>query len=410
MKKAISLFLIFCISTVLLSACSPSIPTSDQYVEGYDLQSTFGYAPEFRMCASDDSYYYLAPTGTIYLIDKQTLNCVPFCSKPNCKHDNAQCTARTRSQGLWMYQGALYVSEPRENTTTETNELESYTLYKISLDGSNKDEVRHVGMSIMGGFIHRGYYYANDFDGVRRYSLTDKEENELILKRTDEQDYMIRTSHGNSIYINTTRNNTQPVIEVFRYNLSDLSAPPISVGQIEVREDGEFNELMPVHISDEGILALNGVSANNQTTVQEFSFFWLDKNGKEKERLDLPKTDINSSGLCGSITADDSCYYRFIFPAFQAKKEDMEKSILHIYDRKTNQLIEKCTFYQEYGAFYSIFTGDERYLFMEFEQRYHYSENGERVNESDPYRTLCVLDKQQIGKGAELQELLHLTK
>ncbi len=409
MKKSISLFLILCIC-VSFAACSPPIPTSDQYVEGYDLQNMFGNAPEFRMCASDDSYYYLAPTGTIYIIDKQTLNCVPFCSKPNCKHDNAQCAARTRSQGLWMYQGALYVSEPREGTTTETNELESYTLYKISLDGSSKDEVRYVGMSLMGGFIHRGYYYANDFDGVRRYSLTNKEENELILKTTSEQDYMIRNAHGNSIYINITRNNTQPVIEMFRYNLSDLSAPPISVGQMEVRDDGELNELMPLYISDEGILALDGVTANNQTTVQDFSFFWLDKDGKEKERLDLPKTDIDSSGLCGSITADDSYYYRFIVPGIRAKKEDMEKSILHIYDRKTNQLIEKCSFYEEYGCLYSFVRGDDRYLFIEFEPRYYYDEDGERIVESDPYRTLCVLDKQQIGNGAELRKLLHLTQ
>ncbi len=410
MKKAISLVLILCISTMLLSACSPSIPTSDQYVEGYDLQNMFGNAPEFRMCASDDSYYYLAPTGTIYLIDKQTLSCVPFCSKPNCKHDNAQCTARTRSQGLWMYQDALYVSEPRENMTTETNELESYTLYKISLDGSSKDEVRHVGMSIMGGFIHRGYYYTNDFDGVRRYSLTDKEENELILKRTDEQNYTIRNAYGNSIYVNTTRSEEQPVIEEYQYHINDLSGSPVSMGRIEVK-NGESYGLLTQYIGDAGIICLKTLTANNQKTIQNLQFVWMDKNGNEKETIDLPKTDINSSVMTGFIRADDSYFYQAILPGVvNVEKEDFENSILHIYDRKTNQLIETCTFYDEYGDFYSIFTGDERYLFMEFEQRYLYGENGGHVDESDPYRTLCVLDKQQIGKGAELQELLHVTQ
>ncbi len=408
MKKAISLFLILCISTVLLSACSPPIPTTDTYEKDYDVQNRFGDGGEFRMCASDDSYYYLAPTGIIYIIDKQTLNCVPFCSKPNCKHNNAQCTARTRSQGLWMYQNALYVSEPREDTTTETNELESYTLYKISLDGTAKDEVRRVGMNLMGGFIHRGYYYANEFDGVRRYSLTDKEENELIFEIVkSNSNYSICSAYGNRLYI--SYNDTEIIDETFQVNIGDWDSPAL-ICDITRSDSTDKTRIQYDYISSYGedLVMMNVSTHTDFSKLYSASVSITDRDGKNEQVLDYIQSDLETT-MFGSVSIDDQYCYQLYTPPITGSKESWQKSALITYDRESEEKVEEIPMFEQYGNPCALYTGDERYLFLEFEPGTYY-ENGEYITVSDTYRTLYILDKQQIGKGAKLQKLLHLTK
>ncbi|MBM6922054.1 hypothetical protein H6A12_13010, partial [Phocea massiliensis] len=257
---------------------------------------------------------------TIYIIDKQTLNCVPFCSKPNCKHDNAQCAARTRSQGIWMYQGALYVSEPREGATTETNELESYTLYKISLDGSSKDEVRYVGMNLMGGFVHRGYYYANEFDGVRRYSLTDKEENELIFEIVkSNSDYSIRSAYGNRLYI--SYNDTEIMSETFQVNIGDWDSTAFICG-ITRSDSTDKTRIEDTYIGSYGeeLVMMNVSTHTDYSKLYSASVSITDREGKNEQVLDYIQSDLDTT-MFGSVLIDDQYCYQLYVPPITGSKE-----------------------------------------------------------------------------------------
>lgn len=407
MKKAISLFLILCISTVLLSACSPSIPTSDQYVEGQDCQYMYNGQGRFRICSTGDSYYYLAPSGTIYIIDKQTLTCVPFCNKPNCAHNSKECIAHAKPRGIWFYQGSLYVVDERGDEQAEVNELESNILYKLSLDGTSKDFVRYVPSS-GSSFIHRGYYYANHYDGVYRYSLTDKEEGELIIERTEDAEPILRNIYGNSLYVHVTRFESQPAIEELRYDISDLSSP-VTTGYIEVKED-KTEAVLSQCITPEGIFAKKVLSDNQATTIYDSTFLWADYNGNEREDVGFLVNDVDTSVMSGMATADSSYYYYFAEPGVPVERERFEQSVLLIYDRKTKEKCEEIPFYTEYGSLFAPYLGDDRYLFMEFETRHYYDENKQYVREPDSYMSLCILDKQQIGKGAEIRELVRGTQ
>ncbi len=430
MKKAIPLFLILCISTVLLSACSPPIPTSDQYVEGYDLQNMFGNAPEFRMCASDDSYYYLAPTGTIYIIDKQTLNCVPFCSKPNCKHNNAQCTARTQSWGIWMYQDALYVIDPRSQAEIredysnkkhakdpEKYALETHVLYKISLDGTTKDAIRKVGVGLS-GFIHRGYYYANDFDGVRRYSLTDKEENELLFKNQANMQYSIQSIYGNHIYVleksrgyeNNYLLKIEKVKEENEEQTDTKEADPTVICSSGYPDSTDETRVDETYIGSFGeeLVMMTISTHTDYSKLYSASVSITDREGKNEQVLDYIQSDLDTT-MFGSVLIDDQYCYQLYVPPITGSKELWQKSALIIYDRESEEKAEEIPMFEQYGSPYALYTGDERYLFLEFEPGTYY-ENGEYITVADTYRTLYILDKQQIGNGAELRKLLHLTQ
>ena len=407
MKKAISILLLLCIYAELLTACDPAVPITDEYTEKQDCQYMYGSSMEFRMCASEDSYYYLAPTGTIYLIDKQTLQCVPFCSKPNCSHDNSACTARTQSKGIWFYQDALYVTDPREDVTAETNELETYGLYRLSLGGTTKDLVRSVGSSILGGFIHRGYYYSNDFDGIRRYSLSDQESSELIFENDSNITYSVTSAYGNHLYI--SRSDIEKIHEDLFVEIEKWDTP---VSICDVTRSSETNDscLQENRISSFGgkTLVLTKVSVTDDyTKMYDGSVLITDQTGKNEEPIDY--VQINKDTLMfGSFSADNKYCYHLYTPPFNGTKESWQNACFIVYDRNTEKKVEELPIFEQYGNPYGMYLGDERYLFLEFEPGCYY-ENEEYITISDPYRSLCVVDKQSIGKGASIRELIRVT-
>ena len=108
----------------------------------------------------------------IYTYDQKSGNIMPLCSRINCLHDketdpdkrmacNAYMDHIAYEAGfdyvyLMLYKEQLYIAYKRTDVTFEMPSL--WTLYRLALDGTSKDEVYRCPI-IEAPLIHRGYMY-----------------------------------------------------------------------------------------------------------------------------------------------------------------------------------------------------------------------------------------------------------
>ena len=184
MKKILALF---CSALLLLSAagCQKKsfLPTntSPEYVFATDVQTYFANdGGKYQLTASEDGYYYINLNGFLHFIDKETLQDIPLCNKPDCIiHENEDayysngaekepCNAYVESvldPPIFYYEGALYLltmkSEIQGNTVDRR-----YFLTRISLDGTERRDLWEVTWEeeikfphLSSYLFHRGMLY-----------------------------------------------------------------------------------------------------------------------------------------------------------------------------------------------------------------------------------------------------------
>ena len=212
MKKALLLLL----TTLLFftAACSGGsgsttagkYPTDDTYHpetdHPYYMSAITGYVSVAR---AQNGYYFMLDNTLLYA-DVDTMEPIPVCAKPNCRHheetDMAKqqaCSAyfpRQSASSVFVSNGQLYVfhSTFGLNLAGKAPEISGYALTKVSFDGSVRETLlTFENAQMVLQLIHRGRFYmvvqTTDEQGystyeIRSYSLDNPNEEPKVLYRS----------------------------------------------------------------------------------------------------------------------------------------------------------------------------------------------------------------------------------
>ena len=156
MKKIIiAAYILLCIC---LTGCGGT--NQKDYGENYNQEQDAQNFSMIRNAAATENGFYVLQDQYVYFIDKKSKKAVPLCGKPNCKHKDNSCNAYfTHPENIQAYAGNLYVVAGGSEELT-------CSLYRISLDGSQREELKVLFRYDSGDSgcsldftIHRGYGY-----------------------------------------------------------------------------------------------------------------------------------------------------------------------------------------------------------------------------------------------------------
>lgn len=163
------------IITLTFLGCSNNnldIDNSDTYIFGQDSQETFiAYQSRAYLAESEDSIYYInSDNGFLYVIDKETHNCLPLCNKSDCLHDKETSDSKKQkcnaflglcpSNNISYYNNKIYFNKKTEYKDKDGVSYTAYEIYKLSLDGTKRELVYSTTEFYIWNFkIHRGYIF-----------------------------------------------------------------------------------------------------------------------------------------------------------------------------------------------------------------------------------------------------------
>ena len=169
---------LFLLSVLTVGCAKNSAPdTSPEYNFATDQQYQNGcYSGAGNVLAeTEDSLYYIDATFYIHVIDKNTMQDMVLCARPNCLHgqddlgqteqEKSECIAYTNmtaQMDLAYYDGAIYNVQSNPDLLTPDAPLQ---LIRIELDGSSKKTVWEIDWndeiygSVGGWVLHRGCIY-----------------------------------------------------------------------------------------------------------------------------------------------------------------------------------------------------------------------------------------------------------
>ncbi len=198
-KKPLLVILILYITSSLIGCRNSDL--GDDYVSNEDAQYMFMQSSLERYITKSDSGYYFLNGFYLYYADKETMEPVILCDKPNCLHDketdpykksecNAFIGADISNKLLTIYKDYIYYYG--------TNEKDNYAgyIFRISLDGNEKKEITKIEGNVTMMTIHRGKLYYSTSEDIP--SSEKKYEGEKIAKLI-EYDFLSPSSKPNVI-------------------------------------------------------------------------------------------------------------------------------------------------------------------------------------------------------------------
>lgn len=150
----------------------------------------------------DTGYYFLEEDEhqKIKYIDYETRQEIYLCNKPNCKHDNQDCSAYVDdSCQLYVYKDSIYLvsswgevytaSIDEEGELSQGTEKKAPVIYRMNLDGTGKEKIFELpaGMEIAPQVISGKYLYAffrkseSVQMGSNSYTSVEKEKNLSVI-------------------------------------------------------------------------------------------------------------------------------------------------------------------------------------------------------------------------------------
>lgn len=174
--KLILITLVIIFSSLLLVGCEKeSIDFSEEYIFGQDdqyyLNGAIANCSNGNIAETNEGYYFAGGMNKnyVYYMDKETKEAIILCNKPNCKHDNEtdeynldNCNAFFLGLGSVYYSSNnIYVLSNRETFGKNMAEL-----YRVSLDGSEKELFHQFEYMPQRIIIHRGYMYYSFFESA----------------------------------------------------------------------------------------------------------------------------------------------------------------------------------------------------------------------------------------------------
>ena len=229
LKKWLMIIGVLCILTGCES--QPQYSTENTYVSGQDYQYMYSYGnnnltPNYIM-ETETAYYYMKSSSSgvgdyLTYIDKNTMEPVLLCNRPDCKHDKEtdeekreECNAYFPASMVPYYSGDMlyfvqmkqWSSEDRENGSSGF----AFELVKMKPDGTERQVLSEQTGNPSFGFMHRGYYYylavlytadgQSQQSGIYRVALQKNAKPELLYQAKNPFQITGITVYGNGLYI-----------------------------------------------------------------------------------------------------------------------------------------------------------------------------------------------------------------
>lgn len=366
MRKKGTIFLVLFV--FLFSGCSSvgqnRYPTDDIYHFETDAQYSCFTANHQRMMAESEEGYYFAFTinnlRNMFFIDKETMETLPLCSKPNCIHYEesdierrslcqAYFTGTVGGPSLYYKNGKLLIPEYGDKAS-------DYNITELALDGSSRKTVLSMEDATNGCdfLFHRGYAYAiiNRYDEdmnstmeLRRYSLSRPErEPKVLFTMNAETGFMTNLlAYGQRLYFSA---NVGGVEQLYTVSLSTLECKPLFEG-ITV----EWPTLM-ICQNQLYLLMIHPVPGR-ETHEYESTLYSANLDGSNLQKC-------WNSGTC-EMTADDCYIYEWPFGMYINR---MEEPYFRIRDPEGNLLVEYDPREDGINSYYTVYVMPGEHVFI----------------------------------------------
>ena len=373
---------------LLLTGCEsqPQYSTENTYVAGQDYQHMFAYktgnlAPNSIM-ETETAYYYMKSSSSgigyfLTYIDKNTMEPVLLCNRPDCKHDKEtdeekreECNAYFPASMVPYYSGDMlyfvqmkqWASEDRENGSLDF----AFELVKMKPDGTERQVLSEQTGNPSFGFMHRGYYYyqsdlytadgQSQQSGIYRVALQKNAEPELLYQAEKPREIRGVTAYGNGLYISEQgfENIDNYQSKLVRFDLLTKKSK-----DIVANNDGKTQWLMK-GFCDGKLLC----SAFDLTSTKNGTKLYLaEPNGSKME-------EIEGAGDYADFCTDGKYIYRT--PITWSSQYEAEDPNIAILDLSGNKIMSLSP--EETEETTRIIAGNEKYLF-----RYIYVDDEEKL-------------------------------
>lgn len=344
-KRLIAAFILL---SLLLNLCGCQTNTSkfNPYTEDelfeFDHQKLNTSSNSFQLgIAESEQGYYFSNDCYLYFADKETLEPVIVCNKPNCRHNletdpekKAECNAYVEDgiPNLMYYDHHLYYIA----TARPDPQKIIYYLRKLEVDGTFIEDVYQFPAWPAALIMHRGYIYysygdydAQEMGGVyttfrlARASLTDKKEQILHINEYISPYVSTITAAGKYVYFDSTG-----------YTVTGDQFDPTT-------GDGMISKYYCFNTQTESITEMEekeGATPSEPTITKDslLRCFWYFNYEDERNRV-LYRSDLEGKGLeeifrvdptTYNLLWDETYFYVDNWPMIvNARKEDVTRTI-----------------------------------------------------------------------------------
>ena len=145
--------------------CMTRLPDGG-YCFDYRYTSIGAIISEPTIFETDDAVYFLC-RGRLYISDKQYKEFIPLCAKPNCDHDNEDCSAMLGENvtSFWIYDKYIYYIWDGLGPD-ESAAVTHPVLYRMGLDGYDHEKVIQLPehqVDYTPGFCSWSYIFSNKY-------------------------------------------------------------------------------------------------------------------------------------------------------------------------------------------------------------------------------------------------------
>lgn len=381
MEKRRSFAFLTIMVLLMLTACvkQSQYPADDTYHFETDFQYTWCHQGMDREFAeSEDGYYFQAivnnRTYLIY-IDKQTMQAIPLCGKPNCLHYEETDEERIQlCNALLNDYGAMFYSDGTLYAVTSSEEAQEHkALYAFAKDGSSRKELFKIPQAFSDCLaVHRGNLYVglNTYSeevsnqvSILSYDLNHPaKEPETIYQQdfTDATHIMDIVCYGNHLYFH--------IIE------ASASEPFYEVNL----QSHKVQEVFPYGDKEGEYYHYKTVIWNNQLITEETRFYDAGRGEREGAVLlaDLDGGNVKR-GMniwAGPYTADERYLYRWTM--FSGGGPLSDQPTFQVYDQNeklvaqldlTKELTDYRKFYVSPGEHIFVLGRSKLYYFTKTE-------------------------------------------
>lgn len=299
--------------------------------------------------AKSEYGYYILIGKRIYYIEKETMTAVPLCGKPNCMHIDANCNAYVGAVDSICYSNdyIYFVS-----VAGDDQDFEGAYLTKMSVDGSQKENILYMDIYPTDWIIHRGFFYYsikkyrfNEYTKLEdinyadcyilRYSTekSDDESESIYYADEIEKDAQILNlvAYGNNLYFElygmARDNKSVEVRKSVKMNLKDYSVS-------EMLSPTGYSLSQPMYL--DGML----VFSSGEKNEDKYLYYKTDFNGCNPEYFF--ETYEGENIVCDGKYLYVDNYYTLSMPHLFPEDDPVNRDVRYItaYDSKLNKIDE----------------------------------------------------------------------
>lgn len=328
--------------------------TTNESDEKNNLSDEFCLVQNGKTNYYDKGYYYIADGETnrnIKYFDYATRKEIYLCNKPNCKHNNSECSSYldiADMGNIFVYNNNLYLVSSSGNAggnslvitdegINESSGAETPVIYKMNLDGTNKTKVFECpsGVQIDTTYILNGndlytFFIKSKSIETGSNSYTSVETERILVKINLETGKYDELFNGNNREILGVYNNNI-VLEEIDYKQDPENFLTDDTGYINNLNNStkviklfNLSNLEETEIYKDVYKNMSEISCNNGKVyfigINSTKLECLDLQTKQKETLyELPKTGASIQGIydnklqyvyySGNTGKVDSAYY-----------------------------------------------------------------------------------------------------